>query len=143
MSAAIVVRDVTRHYRRPRTSLRHKGTAVEAVRGVSFEVAGGERFGIVGESGCGKSVTALSIMRLLPRPMGQILAGSVMFDGRDLLQLSLDKMRRVRGGEIGMVFQEPMTALNPVHRVGKQLSEVLQLHGKMTRVGINPRFGRS
>jgi peptide/nickel transport system ATP-binding protein len=106
---------------------------VVAVDGVSFAVERGRTLGIVGESGCGKSVTALSIMRLLPRPSGQILSGLVRFDGRDLLQLPLQAMHDVRGGEIGMVFQEPMTALNPSHRVGKQLGEVLLLHGERSK----------
>jgi peptide/nickel transport system ATP-binding protein len=106
---------------------------VTAVDGVSFDVKRGKTLGIVGESGCGKSVTALSIMRLLPRPMGHVLGGSIRFDGRDLLKLPLDEMRKVRGGEIGMIFQEPMTALNPVHRIGRQLSEVFLLHQKISK----------
>ena len=101
---------------------------VRAVDDVSFEVHAGETLGIVGESGCGKSVTALSIMRLLPQPMGQIVGGTVRFDGEDLAQAPLAAMRRVRGRRIGMVFQEPMTALNPVHTIGRQLAEALLLH---------------
>ena len=101
---------------------------LRAVDDVSFEVRRGETLGIVGESGCGKSVTALSIMRLLPQPMGRIVGGSVRFDGEDLLRLPLEAMRRVRGRRIGMVFQEPMTALNPVHTIGRQLAEALLLH---------------
>jgi peptide/nickel transport system ATP-binding protein len=95
---------------------------------VSFSAEEGKTLGIVGESGCGKSVTALSIMRLLPQPMGQIISGSVEFQGKDLTQLPLPEMEKIRGNHIGMVFQEPMTALNPVHTVGKQLTEVLLLH---------------
>ncbi len=106
---------------------------VRAVDGVSFQVRGGETLGIVGESGCGKSVTALSIMRLLPQPMGHILGGEVLYRGRDLVRVSAEAMHAVRGAGIGMVFQEPMTALNPVHRVGAQLSEVLLLHTKLNR----------
>jgi peptide/nickel transport system ATP-binding protein len=106
---------------------------VTAVDGVSFDVKHGQTLGIVGESGCGKSVTALSIMRLLPRPAGQVLSGSIRFTGTDLLQLSLEGMRRIRGAQIGMIFQEPMTALNPAHRIGKQLSEVFLLHQKISR----------
>lgn len=105
---------------------------VRAVDGVSFSVNAGETLGIVGESGCGKSVTAQSIMRLLPQPMGQIVAGQIMFQGEDLTQLPLEQMRRVRGARIGMVFQEPMTALNPVHTIGRQLTEVILLHKKVT-----------
>jgi len=99
-----------------------------AVDGVSFNVKRGRTLGIVGESGCGKSVTALSIMRLLPQPMGQIARGKIMFDGLDLITLPPDAMHEVRGGRIGMIFQEPMTALNPVHSIGRQLSEVFLLH---------------
>lgn len=101
---------------------------VEAVDRVGFSVARGETVGIVGESGCGKSVTALSIMRLLPQPMGKVLGGRILFKGRDLLEASAEEMHSIRGNEIGMVFQEPMTALNPVQRIGKQLSECFLLH---------------
>ncbi|OIR14881.1 oligopeptide transport ATP-binding protein OppD [mine drainage metagenome] len=106
---------------------------VRAVDRVSFEVAPGRTLGIVGESGCGKSVTALSLMRLLPQPMGRILGGHVLFEGRDLTGLPLEQMHAVRGAQMGMVFQEPMSALNPVLTIGKQLSEVLVLHGKATK----------
>ncbi len=99
-----------------------------AVDGVSFDVHRGRTLGIVGESGCGKSVTALSIMRLLPQPMGRIQAGRILFDGRDLATLPAEEMHEIRGGRIGMIFQEPMTALNPVHSIGRQLSEVFLLH---------------
>ncbi|MBL9208066.1 MAG: ABC transporter ATP-binding protein [Opitutaceae bacterium] len=99
-----------------------------AVDGVSFPVHRGRTLGIVGESGCGKSVTALSIMRLLPQPMGRIRSGRILFDGMDLATLPTEEMRRIRGGRIGMIFQEPMTALNPVHSIGRQLSEVFLLH---------------
>ncbi len=101
---------------------------VRAVDQVSFTAEKGKTLGIVGESGCGKSVTALSIMRLLPQPMGQIISGSVVFQGKDLTQLPLTEMEKIRGNQIGMVFQEPMTALNPVHTIGKQIAEVLLLH---------------
>jgi oligopeptide/dipeptide ABC transporter ATP-binding protein len=99
-----------------------------AVDGVSFDVRRGRTLGIVGESGCGKSVTALSIMRLLPQPMGRIAGGSIRFDGRDLASIPTSEMLKVRGGRIGLIFQEPMTALNPVHTIGRQLSEVFLLH---------------
>lgn len=101
---------------------------VRAIDDVSFAAESGKMLGIVGESGCGKSVTALSIMRLLPQPMGKIVSGEICFEGRDLSRLSLEQMHKVRGGEIGMVFQEPMTALNPVHTIGRQITEVLLLH---------------
>jgi len=106
---------------------------VRAVDGVSFDVHPGRTLGIVGESGCGKSVTALSLMRLLPQPMGRILGGEIVFQGRDLLQLPVEAMHEVRGGQIGMVFQEPLTALNPVHTIGRQLTEVLLLHRRANR----------
>ncbi len=101
---------------------------VRAVDGVSFSVDAGATLGIVGESGCGKSVTALSIMRLLPQPMGRIAGGAMRFQNRDLAQLSIPAMQKVRGRQIGMVFQEPMTALNPVHTIGRQLTEGMLLH---------------
>jgi len=106
---------------------------LRAVDQVSFEVKRGRTLGIVGESGCGKSVTAMSVIRLLPQPMGKVLQGQVMFKGRDLLKATDSEMRKVRGGEIGVIFQEPMTALNPVQRIGKQLSECFLLHTKMSR----------
>jgi peptide/nickel transport system ATP-binding protein len=102
--------------------------AVRVVDGVSFEVRAGQTLGIVGESGCGKSVTALSIMGLLPKPAGRIAAGRVLLDGVDLTVLPPEAMHDIRGRRISMIFQEPMTALNPVHRVGHQLVETLRLH---------------
>ena len=104
---------------------------VTAVDGVSFTVHKGRTLGIVGESGCGKSVTALSIMRLLPQPMGKILGGEVIFDGNNLATLPAGDMRSIRGNRISMIFQEPMTALNPVHRIGKQICEVLTEHNDL------------
>lgn len=99
-----------------------------AVDDVSFKVHRGRTLGIVGESGCGKSVTAFSIMRLLPQPMGNIIRGEIIFEGRDLTKLPTEEMHAIRGGRIGMIFQEPMTALNPVQSIGRQLSEVFLLH---------------
>ncbi len=101
---------------------------IRAVEGVSFSVSKGRTLGIVGESGCGKSVTALSIMRLLPQPAGRIEGGRIRFNGTDLVQLPAQEMHRIRGKRIAMIFQEPMTALNPVQRIGKQLGEVFELH---------------
>ncbi len=101
---------------------------VRAVDGVSFDLPAGGTLGLVGESGCGKSVTALSVMRLLPRPSGRIDAGHVRFDGLDLVGLPAERMQDIRGRRISMIFQEPMTALNPVHRIGHQLAEVFQMH---------------
>lgn len=101
---------------------------VDVVDQVSFNVEEGETLGLVGESGCGKSVTALGIMGLLPKPSGSIQGGSIEFEERDLVSLSTQEMSSIRGNEIAMIFQEPMTALNPVHRVGKQLAESYRLH---------------
>ena len=101
---------------------------VRAVDDISFSISPGETLGIVGESGCGKSVTALSIMRLLPQPMGQIVGGEILLEGEDLTKVELKRMEKIRGNNISMVFQEPMTALNPVHTIGRQLTEVLFLH---------------
>jgi len=101
---------------------------VPAVDGVSFQVGRGETLGIVGESGCGKSVTCLSIMRLVPTPPGRVSRGRILFEGRDLLRLPAAEMRRIRGNEIAMIFQEPMTSLNPVYTVGDQVSEAIRLH---------------
>ncbi len=101
---------------------------IKVLDGVSFQVAPGQTLGIVGESGCGKSVTSLAIMGLLPRPHGQVVAGSIRFQGEELLSLQPDQMYKVRGNRISMIFQEPMTALNPVQTVGTQLMEVFSLH---------------
>ena len=102
-----------------------------AVDGVSFHVDEGETLAIVGESGCGKSVTSMSIMRLIPGPPGKVLGGRINFEGRDLLSLSEREMQHVRGKDVAMIFQEPMTSLNPVFKVGRQISEVLQVHEGM------------
>ena len=101
---------------------------VRAVDGVSWEIEEGETLGLVGESGCGKSVTALSILRLIPDPPGRIVEGEILFEGQDLLQISDAEMRTIRGNRIAMVFQEPMTSLNPVLTIGAQLAEAIQLH---------------
>jgi peptide/nickel transport system ATP-binding protein len=106
-----------------------------AVSDVSFSVGRGETLAIVGESGCGKSVTALSIMRLVPDPPGRIVGGSVMLEGTDLLALDAAEMRAIRGNRISMIFQEPMTSLNPVMRIGDQITETVRLHRKMTQKG--------
>ena len=109
-----------------------EGTA-KAVDGVSFEVHPRETLGIVGESGCGKSVTSLSILRLIPQPPGDIAGGRILFRGLDLLELSEKEMRKIRGNEIAMIFQEPMTSLNPVYTIGNQIGEVLRLHRNLSK----------
>ncbi len=106
---------------------------VRAVDGVSFHVLPGETLAVVGESGCGKSVTSLSILRLIASPPGKIVSGRLMFEGRDLLGLTEDEMRGVRGNEISMIFQEPMTSLNPVLTIGRQIAEALVLHRGLSR----------
>jgi len=104
---------------------------VKAVDGVTFHVEHGEILGLVGESGCGKTVSALSILRLIPVPPGKIVSGSVHFEGEDLTRMSEDEIRHIRGNAIAMIFQEPMTSLNPVLTIGRQLTETLELHLKM------------
>jgi peptide/nickel transport system ATP-binding protein len=116
----LVVENLQTHFRTPDGINR-------AVDGVSFQVNAGETVAIVGESGCGKSVTSMSILRLIPEPPGKI-AGSIRFQGRDLLTLSEPEMRAIRGNEISMIFQEPMTSLNPVLNIGRQIGETLRLH---------------
>ncbi len=116
-----------------RVAFRTKAGSGAAVDGVSFGVGAGETVALVGESGCGKSVTALSILRLLPSPPARLEGGSIRFDGRELTTMPLPELRRLRGGDIGMVFQEPMTALNPVLTVGAQLAEAIRLHRPVTR----------
>jgi peptide/nickel transport system ATP-binding protein/oligopeptide transport system ATP-binding protein len=103
---------------------------ITAVNGVNFEVFKGKTLGIVGESGSGKSVTALSIMRLIPNPPGRVAGGEILYRGENVLDIHLDDMRRIRGNKIAMIFQEPMTSLNPVFTVGNQIEEVLELHQK-------------
>ena len=106
---------------------------VKALDGISFCIRQGETLGVVGESGCGKSLTALSVMRQVPDPPGRIAGGEVLFEGEDLLKKSNAEMRKIRGGKIAMIFQEPMTSLNPVMTVGKQIAETLRIHQKISR----------
>ena len=112
---------------------------VKAVDGMSYQLEAGETLGLVGESGCGKSVSALSLMRLIPSPPGKIVEGEVLLDGVDLLKLSPEEMRRHRGKEIAMIFQEPMTSLNPVLTIGRQITESLELHLKMDKKDASNR----
>ena len=115
-----------------KTYFKVKAGRVRAVDGVSFAVKPGEKLGVVGESGCGKSVTALSIMRLVQQPPGEYAGGSILFQDQDLLELPESGMRKIRGGQIGMIFQDPMTCLNPTMTVGKQIAEGLQIHLKLS-----------
>jgi len=124
--------DVLLDVKNLQTQFKTSGGVVRAVDGVSWDVWAGETVALVGESGCGKSVSALSIMRLVSEPAGRIVGGEILFKGRDLLTLSEGEMRHVRGREIGMIFQEPMTSLNPVLTVGRQLTEPPEIHLGMT-----------
>ena len=126
MSELIDVKDL-------RTSFFTPEGEVRAIDGVSFAVDEGKTLGLVGESGCGKSVTSLSIMRLIASPPGKIVGGEVFYRGRDLLKLKNEEMRKIRGNEISMIFQEPMTSLNPVFTVGNQIGEAIRLHQGLGR----------
>ena len=106
---------------------------VQAVNDITFSLERGESIGLVGETGAGKTTTALGIMGLVPDPPGEIVQGSILFEGEDLLKLSEKQMRRIRGGKISMIFQDPMTSLNPVTRVGDQIAEVILLHNKISK----------
>jgi oligopeptide/dipeptide ABC transporter ATP-binding protein len=121
-----------------KTQFTTSGGVVRAVDGVSYDVEEGETVALVGESGCGKSVSALSVMRLVAEPAGRIVSGRLLFKGRDLLKLSEEEMRHVRGREIAMIFQEPMTSLNPVLTIGRQLTEGLEIH-----LGMAPAAARA
>src|ERR1700704_7188937 len=129
--ALLEIENLQTHFRPP-------DGVVRAVEGVSFHVDEGETLAIVGESGCGKSVTANSILRLIPEPPGRI-AGAIRFQGIDLLTLDEAAMRKIRGNDISMIFQEPMTSLNPVLTVGRQLGETLMLHQKLDRAAAEER----
>ena len=109
-----------------------RGTAL-AVDDISFDISAGKTLAIVGESGCGKSMTALSLLRLVPNPPGKIVSGEIFFDGRDVLKLSDKEMREIRGNDISMIFQEPMTSLNPVFRIGDQIGSILRLHQGLSK----------
>jgi oligopeptide transport system ATP-binding protein len=125
MANLLEVKDLTTHF------FTQDGV-VKAVDGISYSLAEGEVLGVVGESGCGKSVHALSIMRLVANPPGRIVAGEILFEGENLLNMDDSEMRHIRGNRIAMVFQEPMTSLNPVLTIGRQLTETLELHQKMS-----------
>jgi len=121
MKELLVVKNLKTHF------FTHEGT-VKAVDGISFSLNKGETLGLVGESGCGKSVSSLSIMRLIPDPPGKIVDGEIWFEGKNLLKLNLKKMRDIRGKKISMIFQEPMTSLDPVFTIGSEIMETIQLH---------------
>jgi len=126
MKSLIEVRDL-------KTYFYSDGKVARAVDGISFRIGEGRTFGLVGESGCGKSMTALSILRLVPSPPGRIVGGEILFEGRNLLEFSEAEMREIRGNDIAMVFQEPMTSLNPVFTVGYQVAEAIRLHRNISR----------
>ena len=126
------VKDLSTHFFTP-------DGVVRAVDDVSFELGYGETLGLVGESGCGKSVTALSLTRLVPNPPGRIVSGSVVFDGVDLLKLSEDGMRKLRGKEIGFIFQDPLTSLNPTLTIGYQIAEAIRQHMGLSKKAANDR----
>lgn len=115
------------------TQFRTREGIVHAVNGVSFNLEEGETLGIVGESGCGKSVSVMSMLRLIPSPPGEVVAGKAIYQGRDLLAMSLDEIRHIRGSQISMIFQDPMTFFNPVLTIGQQVSEPLEIHTDMNR----------
>lgn len=123
-----------------RTYFYTRDGVVRSVDGVSFSVSQGETLAIVGESGCGKSVTSLSILRLIASPPGKIVSGSIQFHGKDLLGLTDEQMRDIRGDKISMIFQEPMTSLNPVLTIGRQIGEVLELHRHCTKEEARARI---
>src|SRR3954469_3099721 len=122
-----------------RTEFRTQDGVVHAVNGISYAVRAGEALGIVGESGCGKSVSALTLMRLIPTPPGRIAGGEVLYQGRDLLKLKEEEIRHIRGNDIAMIFQDPMTSLNPVLTIGRQIGEALELHKGLDRKAARQR----
>ncbi len=132
MGVLLQVKDLRTHF------FTYEGV-VRAVDGVSYDIREGETVALVGESGCGKSVSALSIMRLIPYPPGRIVGGEIWFSGHDLLRLNDEEMRQVRGKEIAMIFQEPMTSLNPALTIGRQLTETLEAHLEMSSTDAHQR----
>jgi len=132
-AALVEVEHLTKHFSVKQGVFARGHGLVHAVEDVSLTVNKGETLGIVGESGCGKSVTALSIMRLIAQPPGRIVEGTIHYNGRNLIDLSPSEMRKIRGKEISMIFQEPMTSLNPVFTVGEQIAEAIRLHERLGR----------
>ncbi len=139
MAATETQEDVVLSVKDLRTHFRTRWGTVKAVDGVNFDLRKGETLGIVGESGCGKSVTMLSLMRLIPMPPGRIVDGSITLDGEDLLQLSEDEMGKVRGSKIGLIIQDPMTSLNPVFTIGNQVTEAIRIHQDIPRHSVMER----
>ena len=131
--------DVLLSVRDLRTYFHTDEGVVKAVDGVSFDVHAGEVLGIVGESGSGKSVTAMSVLGLIPVPPGRIETGQIMWKGQDLLTLSDKELRRIRGGEIAMIFQDPMSSLNPVYTIGNQIEEMIRTHQDMSRAAARKK----
>src|SRR3989304_2593068 len=132
MATLLEVRDLRTHF------FTQEGV-VKAVDGITYDLQEGETMGLVGESGCGKSVSALSLMRLVADPPGKIVGGEIEFQGRDILKMPEDEMRSIRGNRMAMIFQEPMTSLNPVLTIGRQLSETLELHRHMDKQASRKR----
>src|SRR5262245_44718049 len=136
MSALLAVDDL-------RTYFATEAGDAKAVDGVSFSIGAGKTLAVVGESGCGKTVTALSILQLIPQPPGRFESGAIRFEGRDLLMASPGELRKIRGGSIAMIFQEPGTSLNPVFTVGTQIGEAIRLHRKLPASQIRDEVLRS
>ncbi len=122
-----------------KTQFNTQDGTVHAVNGISFDLHEGEFLGVVGESGSGKSVSMMSLLKLIPMPPGEVVDGTVTFDEKDLLQIDVDTLRKVRGGEVGFIFQDPMTSLNPVLTIGNQITESLDLHTKLSKKEMNTR----
>ncbi|MDR3277403.1 MAG: ABC transporter ATP-binding protein [Oscillospiraceae bacterium] len=132
MSVLLEIKDLTIHY------VTHSST-INAVNGVNLRIEKGETLGLVGETGAGKTTTALGMLRLVADPPGKILSGEILYNGEDILKMSDHELRRIRGNEISMIFQDPMTALNPTKRVGEQISEVIYVHEKCSRIQATKR----
>ena len=122
-----------------RVEFKTRRGVASVLNGVSFDVHAGETLCVVGESGCGKSMTALALLRLIPTPPGRISSGQVMYDGEDLVKADPQRMRKIRGNRISMIFQEPMTSLNPVFTVGDQIGEALRLHTALDEAAVRER----
>ena len=135
-TALLAVKDVC-------VEFRTRDGMVDVLRQVNFALHPGEILGLVGESGSGKSMTSLAIMGLVPKPGGRVKSGQVLYRGEDLVQASDTRLRQIRGARIAMVFQEPMTALNPIHTIGRQIVETLLLHSAFTKIECNSKIGRA